>query len=112
MIVVFGSLGVDLVTNVSHIPHPGETVLCEGYIIVPGGKGGNQAVAAARAGSKTRLIGSCGNDGLGRQVRPASRLAVTRTHDNFSVVPAQAGTRSFASNFTGFPATAGTMVNP
>ena len=64
MIVVFGSLGVDLVTNVSHIPHPGETVLCEGYIIVPGAKGGNQAVAAARAGSPTRFIGSCGNDGF------------------------------------------------
>ena len=64
MIVVFGSLGVDLVTNVSHIPHPGETVLCEGYFIVPGAKGGNQAVAAARAGSKTRFIGSCGNDGF------------------------------------------------
>jgi ribokinase len=64
MIVVFGSLGVDLVTNVSHIPHPGETVLCQGYFIVPGGKGANQAVAAARAGSKTVLIGSRGNDGF------------------------------------------------
>ena len=64
MIVVFGSLGVDLVTNVSHIPHPGETVLCEGYFMVPGGKGANQAVAAARAGSKTAIIGSRGNDGF------------------------------------------------
>lgn len=64
MIVVFGSLGVDLVTNVSHIPHPGETVLCEGYFMVPGGKGANQAVSAARAGSKTAIIGSRGNDGF------------------------------------------------
>jgi ribokinase len=64
MIVVFGSLSVDLVTNVSHIPHPGETVLCEGYFIVPGGKGANQAVAAARAGSKTAMIGSRGKDGF------------------------------------------------
>ncbi|MDQ0396049.1 ribokinase [Labrys monachus] len=64
MIVVFGSLGVDLVTNVSHIPHPGETVLCDGYFMVPGGKGANQAVAAARAGSKTAIIGSRGNDGF------------------------------------------------
>ncbi len=64
MIVIFGSLGVDLVTNVSHIPHPGETVLCEGYFMVPGGKGANQAVSAARAGSRTALIGSRGNDGF------------------------------------------------
>src|SRR5689334_17181258 len=64
MIVVFGSIGADLVTNVSHIPHPGETVLCEGYIVVPGSKGGNQAVAAVRAGSKTVHVGSVGRDGF------------------------------------------------
>lgn len=64
MIVVFGSIGVDLVTNVSHIPHPGETVLCEGYIVVPGAKGANQALAAARAGSKVAFVASCGNDGF------------------------------------------------
>jgi ribokinase len=64
MIIVFGSVGVDLVTNVGHIPHPGETVLCEGYFIVPGSKGGNQAVAAARAGSQVMHVASCGNDGF------------------------------------------------
>jgi ribokinase len=64
MIIVFGSVGADLVTNVSHIPHPGETVLCEGYIVVPGSKGGNQAVAAARAGSPVQHVGSCGDDGF------------------------------------------------
>jgi ribokinase len=64
MIVVFGSVGVDLVTNVAHIPHPGETVLCEGYFIVPGAKGGNQALAAARAGSSTKFVASCGDDGF------------------------------------------------
>lgn len=75
MIVVFGSLGVDLVTNVAHIPQPGETVLCEGYFIVPGAKGGNQAVAAARAGSKTRFIGSCGTDGFAEQATSIMRAA-------------------------------------
>ena len=64
MIIVFGSIGVDLVTNVEHIPHPGETVLCEGYFIVPGSKGANQAVAAARAGSNVLHVASCGNDGF------------------------------------------------
>jgi ribokinase len=64
MIVVFGSIGVDLVTNVSHIPSPGETVLCEGYFMVPGAKGGNQALAAARAGSRVAFVASCGDDGF------------------------------------------------
>jgi ribokinase len=64
MIIVFGSIGVDLVTNVEHIPHPGETVLCEGYFVVPGSKGANQAVAAARAGSNVVHVASCGNDGF------------------------------------------------
>lgn len=64
MIIVFGSIGVDLVTRVAHIPHPGETVLCEGYIVVPGSKGANQAVAAARAGSSVVHVASCGNDGF------------------------------------------------
>ena len=64
MIIVFGSIGVDLVTNVEHIPHPGETVLCEGYFIVPGSKGANQAVAAARAGSNVMHVASCGDDGF------------------------------------------------
>jgi ribokinase len=64
MIVVFGSVGVDLVTNVDHIPHPGETILCEGYIVVPGSKGANQAVAAARAGSRVMHVASCGDDGF------------------------------------------------
>lgn len=62
MIVVFGSVAVDVVTNVAHIPHPGETVLCEGYALIPGSKGGNQALAAVRAGSKVSHVGTCGND--------------------------------------------------
>lgn len=64
MVVVFGSIGVDLVTRVDHTPHPGETVLCEDYIVVPGSKGANQAVAAARAGSRTAHVASCGDDGF------------------------------------------------
>lgn len=62
MIVVFGSVAIDLVTNVDRLPKPGETVLCGGYVLVPGSKGGNQAVAAARAGAKVAHIGTCGKD--------------------------------------------------
>ncbi len=62
MIVVFGSVAVDLVANVPRIPRPGETVLCDGYVAVPGSKGANQAVAAARAGSRVVHVATCGND--------------------------------------------------
>ncbi len=64
MVIVFGSIGVDLVTRVDSLPHAGETVLCEDYLVVPGSKGANQAVAAARAGSRTAHVASCGDDGF------------------------------------------------
>ncbi len=62
MIVVLGSINIDLVTRVEHLPHPGETVIGEAYEVVPGGKGANQALAARRAGAAVRLIGSVGDD--------------------------------------------------
>ena len=49
MIVIFGSLNVDMLMTVDALPRPGETVLCPDYVLVPGGKGANQACAAARA---------------------------------------------------------------
>lgn len=68
MIVVFGSMNVDLVMPVSHFPKPGETVLCAtDYLSRTGGKGANQAVAAARAGGKVALIGKVGDDSFGRR---------------------------------------------
>ncbi len=73
MIVVFGSLNVDLIMRVGRLPQPGETVLCEGYLVRPGGKGNNQAVAAARAGRTVRLFGRVGRDDFGRML--AMRLA-------------------------------------
>ena len=62
MIVVFGSINLDLVFTPSHLPAPGETVLCDGFAAFPGGKGANQAVAAARAGAEVRMIGCVGDD--------------------------------------------------
>jgi len=64
MITVFGSINVDLVTRTERIPGPGETVHGSDYRLVPGGKGANQALAAARAGAEVRLIGTIGNDFL------------------------------------------------
>jgi ribokinase len=62
MIVVFGSINIDLVTRVPHLPAPGETVPGEDYRLIPGGKGANQALAAARAGAQVAMVGAVGAD--------------------------------------------------
>lgn len=68
MIIVFGSLNIDLVMPVNHFPKPGETVLCStDYLSRPGGKGANQAMAAAKAGGKVALVGKVGDDSFGRR---------------------------------------------
>jgi ribokinase len=65
-VVVVGSANVDLVLPVERIPRPGETVLASGLSRGPGGKGSNQAVAAARAGASTAFVVSLGDDEPGR----------------------------------------------
>lgn len=64
-ILVFGSLNADLVFPVETLPKRGETVICPGYSVFPGGKGANQAVAAARAGATVHMAGRIGRDGFG-----------------------------------------------
>jgi ribokinase len=69
MILVFGSLNADLVFQVRVLPRPGETVLCPGYVLAPGGKGANQAAAAAKAGASVRMVGHVGDDSFGSFLR-------------------------------------------
>lgn len=69
MIIVFGSLNMDIAIQVEKFPEPGETVLSNTYVHSPGGKGGNQALAAARSGIKTCLVGRVGNDDYGKILR-------------------------------------------
>lgn len=69
MICVFGSINVDLVCRVAEIARPGETVLSPGYGQYPGGKGANQAVAAARMGAAVEMVGAVGADAFGEMAR-------------------------------------------
>lgn len=66
MIIVFGSINMDMSLKVEKLPLPGETVLSSGYVLFPGGKGANQALAAARTGAKVALIGCVGTDNYGK----------------------------------------------
>src|ERR1700722_14263626 len=68
-VVVIGSLNMDLVVRAVRLPHPGETLVGESFAQVPGGKGGNQAVAAARLGAQVSMIGCVGNDANGAQLK-------------------------------------------
>lgn len=66
-----GSVNEDLVTTVDHLPAPGETVVGGQFAQHHGGKGGNQAVAAARLGAPTSLVGAVGTDAFGEAARAA-----------------------------------------
>lgn len=68
-VMVLGSLNADLVARVARHPKPGETVLATGSSTGPGGKGANQAVAAARAGAPTSMVGATGDDAEGKLLR-------------------------------------------
>ncbi len=62
MIVVLGSINLDLIARVAHLPRPGETAAGRSFASQPGGKGANQALAARRAGAKVALFGCVGRD--------------------------------------------------
>ncbi|MER6572056.1 ribokinase [Streptomyces sp. NPDC001093] len=68
-IVVLGSTNMDLVAYVAKAPQRGETVTGREFHTIPGGKGSNQAIAAARAGATVSMIGAVGNDAFGLRLR-------------------------------------------
>lgn len=70
-VVVVGSLNMDLVTRAQRLPRGGETLVGESFVTVPGGKGANQAVAAARLGAQVAMVGCVGDDAYGQQLRQA-----------------------------------------
>lgn len=64
-VVVVGSSNTDLVVGAPHVPRPGETLLGSDFVVVAGGKGANQAVAAARLGAKVTFVANIGRDRFG-----------------------------------------------
>jgi ribokinase len=68
-VVVVGSANMDLVGTGARLPKPGETVLGHEFVMIPGGKGANQAIAAARAGGACTFLGALGSDSFGVSLR-------------------------------------------
>jgi ribokinase len=89
-IVVFGSLNMDLVVRSPRLPQPGETILGNNFETVPGGKGANQAVAAARLGATTHMVGRVGADDFGEALRQG--MAISRVGIDGVAVDHQAHT--------------------
>ncbi len=77
MLMVFGSINMDISIPVPRLPRPGETMLGGPAVISPGGKGANQAHAAQRFGVATRLVGAVGDDAFASTALDALRLAGT-----------------------------------
>jgi ribokinase len=72
---VIGSINLDLVARVERLPRGGETVLGDAFERIPGGKGANQAVAAAKLGARVRMIGAVGVDSLAEEALAGLRAA-------------------------------------
>ena len=75
MLLVFGSINLDLAFRTALLPQPGQTVLGHGLLISPGGKGANQAHAAARDGARTTLVAAVGSDAMANAALPLLRAA-------------------------------------
>lgn len=69
LITVIGSMNMDLVTNTKKAPSQGETVIGDFFKMMPGGKGANQAIAAARLGGQVQFIGRVGDDQFGQELK-------------------------------------------
>jgi ribokinase len=94
-IVVLGSANLDLVVRQPRMPRPGETMFGSDFTTVPGGKGLNQAVAAARAGGDVGFLGAVGRDAFGEQLRRCLRDDGVDTH-GLEEVDAPTGTAHIA----------------
>ena len=100
MITVFGSIIADYIFSVDHLVRPGETLIAESLSVKPGGKGANQAMAAAKAGAKVQLFGRVGNDG-GADVALAGHRALGVDLTGVKTVDAPTGMASICVDQAG-----------
>ncbi|WP_145317306.1 ribokinase [Paenibacillus xylanexedens] len=91
-ICVIGSSSMDLVVTSSRRPGAGETVLGDSFKTVPGGKGANQAVAAARLGGEVTMIGRVGDDAFGKDILENFRANAVNTQNVKPVTHLESGT--------------------
>ena len=87
MITVIGSINLDLIGDVERLPSPGETVGGSRFRTAPGGKGANQALAAARAGAPVRMVGAVGKDGFAAEALSLLRsggVDISGVHESHS----------------------------
>jgi ribokinase len=98
---VFGSINTDLVVYVDRLPAPGETVSGGRFARFAGGKGANQAVAAARAGARVRMHGCLGDDAFGRERLASLRAAGVSTAGVRLVAGAASGIAQIAVDRSG-----------
>ncbi|MEU5905107.1 ribokinase [Micromonospora sp. NPDC047527] len=89
-VVVVGSANMDLVAMAPSLPRPGETMLGTDFVMVPGGKGANQAIAAVRAGASCAFLGAIGSDAFGVTLRARITAAGVDT-DQLRVVYGASG---------------------
>ncbi|MGD1806216.1 ribokinase [Dapis sp. BLCC M126] len=78
-IIIFGSINIDLIATTPRLPTPGETINGNNFLTAGGGKGANQAVAAARLGIPTKIVGRVGNDSFGQQLLTSLQTANVET---------------------------------
>ena len=90
-IVVVGSINMDLVARMDRLPKPGETVSGESFQTISGGKGANQAVAAARLGARVSMIGRVGDDSFGVTLRKNLDTAGVETNQVFKTSGVSSG---------------------
>ena len=89
-----GSVNMDIVTSADQTPQPGETILVDNIQFIPGGKGANAAVAAARLGAKVTFVGAIGNDAFAETLRTGliankidcAHLITTKTSSGTAII--------------------------
>lgn len=97
-VIVFGSINMDLVVRTPRFPNPGETLIGRTFFTAPGGKGSNQAVASARLGVPTMMIGRVGDDVFGGALRESLKANGVDTNGIWTDPAHSSGTALIAVN--------------